>query len=197
MFQIRFIIILNTFLVHDTKIATEKMFILAICFSRYKRWLNLSCFYFHLIIYIKFFIVLKKNFIIIKEVGHYAVLFFLHSPTNPDCCWLSRGWGLGRELRCLTDGQQAPTPAVEVNEDGPICPTQPPHWLVDLHSDVPHVGVRNLINKAIYLSFNDTFKSFFKYRSESVLVEKIIKSFSIMQTLTRIKIIKFVCKIIT
>lgn len=133
------------------KNSNRKIFILAICFSRYKRWLNLSCFYFHLIIYIKFFIVLKKNFIIIKEVGHYAVLFFLHSPTNPDCCWLSRGWGLGRELRCLTDGQQAPTPAVEVNEDGPICPTQPPHWLIDLHSDVPHVGVCNLINKAIYL----------------------------------------------
>lgn len=95
--------------------------------------------------------------------------------TNPDCCWLGRGGGGKGGLGCLTDGQQAPAPAVEVNEDRPICPTQPAHWLVDLHSDVPDVSVRNLINKAIYLYLNNTFKSFYKHRSKSVLVEKIIK----------------------
>lgn len=75
------------------------------------------------------------------------------------------GWVEGVGVKggsgCLTDGQQAPAPAVEVDEDRPICPTQPAHWLVDLHSDVPDVSVRNLINKAIYLYLNNTFKSFF------------------------------------
>lgn len=94
-FQIRLIIIQNTFLIHDTKIAPEKMFILAYsyisaCFSWYKQWLNLfllSLNNLHKIFHLK---KKQKN---IKEVGHYAVLFFLRFPTNPECCWLGRGGG--------------------------------------------------------------------------------------------------------